>query len=178
MYEYPDSVRETAYDMMRSGTSAIELASSLGISRGTVYVWLKELQSQGEDVSFVKRPSGLKELSVARLLAGASAETICKELGVSRAQLERWRNAPEQPEQAEASCKGLVEEDRRHSARLAKGRVSSESAKDIAIRQLQTSLAEKQMLIDFFEGALQKVEARRRQGTGPGETESTRKSER
>jgi predicted RNase H-like nuclease (RuvC/YqgF family) len=44
------------------------------------------------------------------------------------------------------------------------------------IRDLKRVLAEKAMELDFFKGALQKVEARRRSGSGSGEVVSTTKS--
>ena len=43
------------------------------------------------------------------------------------------------------------------------------------LRQLRRLLEEKTLEVDFFKGALQKVEARRRSSTQPGETASTTK---
>ena len=45
------------------------------------------------------------------------------------------------------------------------------------IHQLKRMLAEKAMEVDFFKGALQKVEARRQKRGGTGETASTSRSE-
>ena len=45
------------------------------------------------------------------------------------------------------------------------------------IQQLKRFLGEKAMEVDFFKGALQKVEARRRANNGTGEMASTTKSE-
>ena len=44
------------------------------------------------------------------------------------------------------------------------------------VRDLKRLLAEKTLEVDFFKGALQKVEARRRSGGDSGETVSTTKS--
>jgi hypothetical protein len=44
------------------------------------------------------------------------------------------------------------------------------------IRDLKRVLAEKALEADFFNGALQKVEARRRSGSSSGKTASTSKS--
>ena len=44
------------------------------------------------------------------------------------------------------------------------------------VRQLKRLLAEKAMEVDFFKGALQKVEARRQRSSGSGEQTSTTKS--
>ena len=45
------------------------------------------------------------------------------------------------------------------------------------IHQLKRLLAEKALEVDFFKGALQKVEARRQSSSGSGETASTSTSE-
>jgi hypothetical protein len=44
------------------------------------------------------------------------------------------------------------------------------------IRDLKRVLAEKTLEVDFFRGALQKVEARRRSGNSSGETASSSRS--
>jgi transposase-like protein len=44
------------------------------------------------------------------------------------------------------------------------------------VRQLKRLLAEKTMEIDFFKGALQKIEARRQRSSNSGEKTSTTKS--
>jgi hypothetical protein len=44
------------------------------------------------------------------------------------------------------------------------------------VHQLKRLLAEKTMEVDFFKGALQKIEARRQKHGGSGETASTSKS--
>jgi hypothetical protein len=45
------------------------------------------------------------------------------------------------------------------------------------IHQLKRLLAEKTMEVDFFKGALQKIEARRQRSNGSGEMTSTSRSE-
>ena len=178
MNQYPESVHEASMKMIRAGTTAIELATTLGVARGTAYKWLRQMRANGENVAFVKRPGLLRELAIARLLAGISPTTICNELGLSAAQLDRWATAlkqadtspPDRPDQPVSTIQS--------EPTAAKRSTASETAKDVAIRQLQTALAEKQMLLDFFEGALQKVKALRHPHSGHGETESTRRSAR
>jgi hypothetical protein len=84
-----------------------------------------------------------------------------RELGVSLRTLYRWRDEqlgrkkkmPENPEPGPRETK-----------------LESE------IRQLKQSLAKRTLEVDFFRGALRKVEARRRGNAQPGETASTTRS--
>jgi hypothetical protein len=54
---------------------------------------------------------------------------------------------------------------------------SHESAYRKQVHQLKRVLAEKTLEVDFFKGALQKIEARRQKSSASGETASTTKSE-
>ena len=58
------------------------------------------------------------------------------------------------------------------------GRTASSPVRELRkeIRDLKRVLAEKTLEVDFFKGALQKVEARRQSGSGSGETASTTRS--
>jgi hypothetical protein len=53
---------------------------------------------------------------------------------------------------------------------------SKERELRLQVAQLKRLVANKTLEADFFKGALQKVEARRRSNTQPGETASTTKS--
>jgi len=105
-----------------------------------------------------------KELQVAKRLFGKYPEAfrqkaLAKELGIARTVLYKWRwqaEADEEGEEPKANA----------SARKLKKQ----------IRQLKRVLAEKTLEVDFFKGALQKIEARRQSGGGSGETASTTKS--
>jgi hypothetical protein len=55
--------------------------------------------------------------------------------------------------------------------------ITHASAHRKEIHHLKQLLAEKTMEVDFFRGALQKVEARRQKGSETGETASTSRSE-
>jgi len=70
---------------------------------------------------------------------------LSQELGVHRRLLYQWRDQSEAFESAESPP-----------------RSSRESTLRKEISQLQRVLAEKTLEVDFFKGALQKVEARRR----------------
>jgi transposase-like protein len=83
---------------------------------------------------------------------------LARELGVDRTVLYHWWNSlpvAERPGEEPFSLQELRKQ----------------------VRQLKRVVAEKTLEVDFFKGALQKVEARRQGGSGSGETASTTKSE-
>jgi len=93
---------------------------------------------------------------------GVSVRELARELGVHFTQLYRWkRKAEERSGRRKARPGGLP---------LAAARLEEE------LRQAKQLLAEKTLEIDFFKGALQKVEARRQSKGGSGETASTIRS--
>ena len=83
-----------------------------------------------------------------------------KELDIHRRYLYRWRDQLEPTEKSE----GLPPQN------------SRESTLRKEVSQLKRVLAEKTLELDFFKGALQKVEARRQQSGGSGAKASTTKS--
>jgi transposase-like protein len=97
---------------------------------------------------------------VERLRGSENIVALAKELGVSRRQLYRWRDEldPEEPGLGKAPEK--------------KSRVSTLRKE---VNHLKRVLAEKTLEVDFFKGALQKVEARRQASSIAGETASTSK---
>jgi transposase-like protein len=175
MDRYPDSVRNAAFEMIRSGTTAVDLADRFEISRGTAYLWIRDLRKSGEDVAFLKRPDRVKDRVFARLVEGASIDAISEELGVSRAQLRRWVDIFEERRSSVAASgsDGKMTPAYRDEASVTRRRKVPETAQDVLIKQLKTALAEKTLEVDFFRGALREVEARRRQNTEPGEKPST-----
>ena len=84
---------------------------------------------------------------------------LAKELAVHRRMLYRWREQLDPVEQREGPRSQSRE------ARLRK-----------QVEQLQRALADKTLEVDFFKGALQKVEARRQQQDESGAKASTTKS--
>ena len=85
---------------------------------------------------------------------------LAQELGIHRRMLYRWRDQLEPVKQGEESGPESVAE-----ATLRK-----------EVRRLQQALADKTLQLDFFKGALQKVEARRQQQDVTGAQASTTKS--
>ena len=98
-------------------------------------------------------------MAVERLKSCDNIVALSQELGVHRRLLYQWRDQSEAFE-SEESPPGS----------------SRESTLRKEISQLQRVLAEKTLEVDFFKGALQKVEARRRNSGMTGEKASTTKS--
>jgi transposase-like protein len=88
--------------------------------------------------------------------SGANVVALARELDVQRRLLYKWRDEQERLDGGGYSPAGRLEE---------------------KVRELQQALAEKTLELDFFKGALQKVEARRRTSSSAGEKASTTKSE-
>jgi transposase len=99
-------------------------------------------------------------MAVERLKSCDNIVALSEELGVHRRLLYQWRDRSDAVEGDEESPPGN----------------SRESTLRKEISQLQRVLAEKTLELDFFKGALQKVEARRQQSGISGEKVSTTKS--
>ena len=103
-----------------------------------------------------KYPKAFRQMALERMRSCENVSALAKELGVDRTVLYHWRNLA--PGEDGATANSPVRELRKE------------------IRDLKRVLAEKAMELDFFKGALQKVEARRQSGRGCGETASTSRS--
>ena len=101
-----------------------------------------------------------RRMAVERLKSCDNIVALSEELGVHRRLLYQWRDGSDAGEGDEESPPG--------------NRRESTLRKEII--QLQRVLAEKTLELDFFKGALQKVEARRRNSGMTGEKASTTKS--
>src|SRR5262250_1758670 len=101
-------------------------------------------------------PKEFRRMAVARLKSCDNIGALAQELGIHRRLLYRWRDHLEPVEHGEP--------------------VPSTPELRQQVRQLKRLLAEKAMEVDFFKGALQKVEARRQRSRGSGEQTSTTKS--
>jgi transposase-like protein len=100
------------------------------------------------------RSESFRTMAVERLRACIHIGRLCEELGVSRSQLGRWQKEFESRHAAEPASNHLEQENRR----------------------LKGALAEKVLEVDFLQGALQHIEARRRQNTARGARASTPRS--
>ena len=104
-----------------------------------------------------KYPEAFRRMALERLRNCASVSALAVELGVHRTVLYHWlRQAGAQA--TDATATSPVRELRKQ------------------VRNLKQVLAEKTLEVDFFKGALQKIEARRESSGGSGGTASTIKS--
>ena len=118
---------------------------------------------QGKDLQ-VKRTRysrKFQRMAVERMKTSENIGALAHELGVTRRVLYKWRDRLEPVEPgAEAPLPNS------HAASLRQ-----------RLHQAKRLLAEKTMEVDFFKGALQKIEARRQPSNGSGGTASTTKFE-
>lgn len=112
----------------------------------------------GRRSAYRKFTEAYRELAVRRLGECENVSELCREMRISRQLLYQWRDKLE-----------------RSQAKL-----DPDKATQLELRQqvarLKQSLAEKTLEVDFFKGALQKIEALRRPGTGSGEAASISRS--
>ena len=101
-----------------------------------------------------------REMALERMKVSSSITALAKELGIPRDRLHRWRRARvAQPEMETWSPPNREKLQVRRQ-----------------LQQTQQLLAEKSLEVDFFKGALQKIEARRPKSGNAGGTASTSKS--
>jgi transposase-like protein len=106
-----------------------------------------------------KYPTGFRKLALERMKTCRSVSELSAELGIHRTQLYKWRRAMEAADDGSGPPANSQERELRKE-----------------IRELRRVLGEKVLEADFFKGALQKVETRRQNSGGSGETESSSKS--
>jgi transposase len=100
-----------------------------------------------------KYPIAFRQMALERMKTCASVSALAEELGVHRTVLYHWQRQKEAGH--DGTPTSAVRELRKE------------------VRDLKRVLAEKTLEVDFFKGALQKVEARRQNNTSSGETAST-----
>ena len=105
------------------------------------------------------RPEWFREMALQRLGTCMHIGKLCAELGVSPNTLKRWRKQAAARREAEPS-----------TVHLAGETLEQEN------RRLKRALAEKVLEVDFLTGALQHIEARRRQNIASGARASTPRS--
>lgn len=106
-----------------------------------------------------RHPVELRREMVRRQRNGESPVDLSRETGLHRSLLYKWRVQADRDE--------AVEEP---------GSASAYQALRQELQRTKQALADKTLEVDFFRGALQKVEARRRQASGAGEKASTPRS--
>ena len=96
-----------------------------------------------------------RQMAVERMKDCPSVSALAKELGIDRSNLYQWQRQLEHTSESSARVTSPVRELRKQ------------------LREFQRVLAEKTLEVDFFKGALQKVEARRQSSKDSGGTAST-----
>lgn len=109
-------------------------------------------------------PVEFRLAAVEQLKAGVPIGVLAQRLGVHRCQLHRWKKDPYHP-------------DRKTGSTRSTGRPPKELSLPYQVLQLQQALAQKVLEVQFFKGALQKVEARRQRSGNSGALTSTTTSE-
>ena len=99
-------------------------------------------------------------MAVERMRTCESVTELARELGVRPRCLYKWRAKLDLVESGEESARASTHE----------------GAYRKKVLRLERLLAEKTLEVDFFKGALQKIEARRQRSDNSGGTESTTKS--
>jgi transposase len=102
-----------------------------------------------------------QRMAVARMETCEDVGELARELGVRPRCLYKWRRKLEMVEPGQEASRPST-----HA-----------SAHRKEIHHLKQLLAEKTLEVDFFKGALQKIEARRQRNNGSGEMASTTRSE-
>ena len=98
-------------------------------------------------------------MALERLKSCRNATELATELGIHRTQLYKWRDQMEPIDDGQGPPANSRERELRKE-----------------IRDLKQLLADKTLEVDFFKGALQKIEARRQRNGSSGEKASTTKS--
>ena len=106
-----------------------------------------------------KYPKAFRKMALERLKNCQNVTELSAELGIHRSQLYEWRDQMEPIEDGQGPPANCRERELRKE-----------------IRDLKRLLADKTLEVDFFKGALQKVEARRRSSGGSGAKASTTES--
>jgi transposase-like protein len=106
-----------------------------------------------------KYPMAFRKMALERLKSCRNVSELSAELGIHRTQLYKWRDQMEPVEDGPGPPANSGERELRKE-----------------IRELKRVLGEKVLEVDFFRGALQKVEARRQSSGGCGEKASTTES--
>jgi transposase len=104
-----------------------------------------------------KYPRAFKLMAMERMKKCENVSELARELGIDRSVLYHWRN----------------------HLKMIEGGAADSPVRELRkqVRDLKRVLAEKTLEVDFFKGALQKIEARRQGSSGSGVTASSTRSE-
>ena len=119
---------------------------------------------------------------VRRMEAGESGTALAREFGIKRTILYRWRDAVRHGgEEALRDGPGrptVVEAQAMTAARGPAARARDLAEARCQIAELEKLVGQQQVALDFFKGALRRIEASRRPSDGSGATTSSPRSRR
>jgi transposase len=118
------------------------------------------LRGKGLQVKRKRYSRKFQQTAVERMKSSDNIGDLAQELGVTRRCLYKWRAKLDRVEPGEQAPRPS----------------SHESSYRRQVERLKRLLAEKMLEVDFFKGALQKIEARRQRKSSAGETASTTRS--
>lgn len=105
-----------------------------------------------------------QQYAVERMKVSPNISSLAQELGIPRVRLYRWRRRLDPSWQPTALSESFTPQD------------EEKLNLQQQLREVKQLLGEKALEVDFFKGALQKIEARRQRNETGGETASTSKS--
>lgn len=111
-----------------------------------------------------RRSGTFKERVLERMKRGENVSALAKELGIQRSVLYLWKGKAERRRQGMGP--EAIEDPR-------DGRIRELEQK---VGELEGMIGQKTVELDFFAGALRRIEEKRQQRSSSGETVSTRKS--
>lgn len=111
-----------------------------------------------------------KLMAIQRMEEAGNVSALAEELGVRREQLYKWSKA-----YAAGGAEALVNAGRPRPTPQAPPEVLGEQRR---IAELERKVGEQALLIDFFKGALQRIEGSRQPSDRPGGTASSPRSKR
>lgn len=151
------------------------------------------MKQDGKDRRFSRE---FKLAALARMAAGENVSALCRELGIKRKSIYQWRErfrmggpaalrSRGRPTKAEALAMRPGAEleppggDQRRPAPMPPPEPPDElSRARERIAELERKVGRQQVDLDFFKGALRRIEASRRPSSGPGGTASSPRSRR
>ena len=111
--------------------------------------------------------------AAARMEAGERVSALSRELGVCRKLLYEWRDRLRA-----GGAEALRPKGRPRTSETLAAPASEAEASRRKIAELERKVGQQALMIDFFRGALQRIEASRQASDGPGGTASSPRSRR
>lgn len=122
-----------------------------------------------------KYPAEFRRQALEKLKTCTNVSQLARDLGIRRKWLYEWRDAAEgeHPLEAEVESRGTAE---RQPGKPKPSPTAKEAQLERQLQQLQAVVARQAMDLDFFKGALQRIEGRRRKREQTSAAASTSKS--